>query len=165
MRGALDVGGGTVSNTTKYSLPDITLRWMIREVVRAQCGIVFDEEALKRANIPIAILADVVSPLPSSQTLVPPNSNGHSSGLKGRLNGKTSTIDSTPSGSTLSQVEVDAKQPLHDELKRDPLWWLLEIIPLTYTWQDEQGKWHTTLRCVLRQDLKLTQGFEPFVFR
>ena len=37
-------------------------------------------------------------------------------------------------------MHLDATQPIHDELKLQPLWWLLEIIPLTYSWQDEEGK-------------------------
>jgi len=46
---------------------------------------------------------------------------------------------------TAAELELDANdalQPLHDELKIDPLWWLLEIVPLQYSWQDAQGVWH-----------------------
>ena len=72
------MGGGAVTNATEFSLSDITLRWMVREVVRAQCGVAFDEDALKRANIPVAVLADVISPLPESPTEQNGNSNaGH----------------------------------------------------------------------------------------
>lgn len=40
-------------------------------------------------------------------------------------------------------VGVDALQPLHDQLKIDPAWWLLEIIPLTHTVRDADGKTQT----------------------
>ncbi|KAJ3800882.1 hypothetical protein GGU11DRAFT_334189 [Lentinula aff. detonsa] len=41
-----DIGGGSVSNSTKESLSDISLRWMVRQVVESQCGIQFNEDAL-----------------------------------------------------------------------------------------------------------------------
>lgn len=46
---------------------------------------------------------------------------------------------------TTEEIELDnadALEPLHDELKANPLWWLLEIIPLQYSWQDANGVWH-----------------------
>ncbi|KAK7036859.1 hypothetical protein R3P38DRAFT_3480660 [Favolaschia claudopus] len=46
-----DVGGGAVTNDTPHSLSDITLRWMIRQIVSSGCGIQFDPAALKRASI------------------------------------------------------------------------------------------------------------------
>ncbi|KAF8628631.1 hypothetical protein AX15_003766 [Amanita polypyramis BW_CC] len=52
-----DVGGGAVPNNTDHSLANITLRWMVREVIGSQCGILFDEAALARNGI-----ADVAFP-------------------------------------------------------------------------------------------------------
>ncbi|KAK7022138.1 hypothetical protein R3P38DRAFT_3195528 [Favolaschia claudopus] len=46
-----DVGGGAVTNDTPHSLSDITLRWMVRQIVSSGCGIQFDPAALKRASI------------------------------------------------------------------------------------------------------------------
>jgi len=43
-----DVGGGSTSNSTSRSLSNITLRWMVREVITAQCGIIFDQRALSQ---------------------------------------------------------------------------------------------------------------------
>ena len=54
--------------------------------------------------------------------------------------------DSDASGASA----VDAVQPLHDELKLDRWWWLLEIIPTNYTYQDDRGVWHSKWRCVAR---------------
>lgn len=98
-----DVGGGAVSNGTTSSLANISLRWMIREVIASGCGILFDASALMRANI---------------------------------------TLDPEPTTAEVDLDMQDAVQPLHDELKLDPLWWLLEIIPLQYSWQDADGIWH-----------------------
>lgn len=47
-----------------------------------------------------------------------------------------------PTAAELDMDNVDALQPIHDELKIDPLWWLLEIIPLQFSWQDADGVWH-----------------------
>lgn len=81
---------------------------MVQEVVKSQCGIQFDELALKRASI-------------------------------------YSIFPHTPVEESPAQQELDAGdalQPIHDELKLNVLWWLLEIIPLFYSWQDENGVWH-----------------------
>ncbi|KAJ7160144.1 hypothetical protein C8R46DRAFT_1223641 [Mycena filopes] len=47
-----DIGGGNVKNDVARSLSDITLRWMVRQVVASNCGILFEADALKRATIP-----------------------------------------------------------------------------------------------------------------
>ncbi|KAF9485751.1 hypothetical protein BDN70DRAFT_870613 [Pholiota conissans] len=98
-----DVGGGAVTNDTASNLANISLRWMIREVVASGCGIKFDAEALVRANI---------------------------------------SLNVEPTTAEVDMDMTDVLQPLHDELKLDPLWWLLEIIPLQFSWQDANGVWH-----------------------
>lgn len=47
-----------------------------------------------------------------------------------------------PTPEELSMDKGDALQPIHDELKLDILWWLLEIIPMTFNWQGADGVWH-----------------------
>jgi hypothetical protein len=44
----------------------------------------------------------------------------------------------------------DAIQPLHDELKAAPMWWLLEIVPMKFKYQEPDGTWNTTFRYVDR---------------
>lgn len=39
-------------------------------------------------------------------------------------------------------TDIDELQPIHDELKIDWLWWILEIVPLTWSCQDADGNWH-----------------------
>ncbi|TFK23045.1 hypothetical protein FA15DRAFT_670876 [Coprinopsis marcescibilis] len=46
-----DVGGGSVHNSQVRNLGNISLRWMVREILASGCGIKFDSEALARANI------------------------------------------------------------------------------------------------------------------
>jgi hypothetical protein len=102
---AEDIGGGAAIDLSR-----ITLRWMVRQVISSQCGIIFDDAALIRASIPVRTF-------PSASPI--------------KANSEELVLDG-----------MDALQPTHDEIKKDPLWWLLEIIPLHYSWQDEQGVWH-----------------------
>jgi uncharacterized protein (DUF2235 family) len=99
-----DVGGGAVTDNTKHSLAQISLRWMVKEVMNSECGIIFDETELVRWSIP------------STATAAPPDS---------------AELDNE-----------DAVQPIHDQLVENPIWWLLEIVPLHYTWQDAHNVWH-----------------------
>ncbi|KIJ51595.1 hypothetical protein M422DRAFT_120651, partial [Sphaerobolus stellatus SS14] len=41
-----DVGGGSVENHVRPNLAHIPLRWMIREIFKANIGIIFNIEAL-----------------------------------------------------------------------------------------------------------------------
>lgn len=83
---------------------------MVREVMTAQCGVIFDTDALHRESIPTGDF--------------PPG---------------TST---TAGSKELAMDSVDMDEPEYDQLKANWLWWLLEIIPLPYSWQDDQGVWH-----------------------
>ncbi|KAI8971176.1 hypothetical protein BD414DRAFT_501210 [Trametes punicea] len=155
-----DVGGGAVANTVEVSLSDITLRWMVREVVLAQCGITFDEASLLRANIPESIFRGTEFGLPAETTLT---RNTHSHGF-------TVLDDAGPSSAEAVSVNAqngagsgdaaassplngqrndplhcsaDALSPIHDALRTTPVWWLLEIIPMSYTVQEPDGSWKT----------------------
>jgi hypothetical protein len=109
------VGGGIDPDTTKHSLAQITLRWMIRQICSAQCGIIFDEDALSRHDIDLP---------------PPPMKSSEASPVE--------PADDAP----------DAIQPLHDGLKTNPLWWILEVIPGNFPYQDEEGCWHSNWRYV-----------------
>jgi hypothetical protein len=99
-----------------HELSNISLRWMVHEVMKSQCGVMFDEQALSRASIPhYNFLIKSVSP-----------------------------IDGRPNLDT-----ADALEPLHDVLKVNVMWWLLEIVPSHYSWQDDKGVWHKEWKCVL----------------
>lgn len=41
---------------------------------------------------------------------------------------------------------LDATQSLNDSFKKSPVWWVLEILPLSWTWQDDKGAWHRQWR-------------------
>ena len=46
----------------------------------------------------------------------------------------------------MSSEELDAEDAIlgnmHDELYRQPLWWILELLPVRRSWQQPQGVWH-----------------------
>jgi hypothetical protein len=54
------------------------------------------------------------------------------------------TITFPPTLPELDDDKADAVQPIHDELKLNPLWWIVELFPLRYLWQDANGVWHTS---------------------
>ena len=111
----LDVGGGSIPDTDRTSLAQITLQWMVKEITASQCGIIFDDAALERHDIDVSIF-------PS----------------------KASELD--PDDGYAEQVRLEAKQPIHDRCKEQPLWWLGEIFPLPYSYQDGNGVWHKSWR-------------------
>ncbi|KAI0269948.1 hypothetical protein BC834DRAFT_578837 [Gloeopeniophorella convolvens] len=138
-----DVGGGSVPDRADHSLANIPLRWMVREIMLAQCGILFDSAALHRWKIP-PMVDDLlkspaseggpITPVPRQMTLHSPTTND-------------AQDYETINNSTMNLVEdsqldaQDATQPIHDELKSTPVWWLLEIIPTSYMRHTVQGKW------------------------
>ena len=108
-----DVGGGNVENTVKSSLADIPLRWMIREVIESKCGIQFDPEAMKAANVKIGDLSTIIKHIEDG---------------------------SHRCAADAESDKKDVLQPIHDSLS-NPLWWILELIPLRFSWQNKEGAW------------------------
>lgn len=132
----IDVGGGDTPQGTP-TLSDITLRWMIREIVSSQCGIFFDENALAAANIPLSMIG-----LSAAEAQ-----------LDDKLRGaETDAADGLPSPLYSPQAakldSVDAIQSIHDPLQSQPSWWALEVIPFFVSWQDQNGVWHRSWRFV-----------------
>lgn len=107
-----DVGGGAVKDTVPRSLADISLRWMVGQILAANCMIKWRPGVL--------------------DVLLNPATNSEAGG--------------NASSSRPDLDSLDALQPLHDPLKKKPVWWILEFLPLSWTWQDEQGKWHRQWR-------------------
>ena len=97
---------------------------MVEQIVLADCNIVFDLDGFNIWEIPHTI-AQVGQHNDSSLT----NGDvGHASnGLGGDIN------------------QRDAVQKITDELWKTPLWWILEFLPLSHTYEDEKDKWVTTL--------------------
>jgi hypothetical protein len=103
---------------------------MIEQIVSAECPILFDEAAFARRKIPYAITQRRFS-LPAKG--------------QGPATGEEEGGDSNGAGGD-QQDALDVVQSMDDELKRKPMWWILEIIPMTYTFQNAQDKWVTRWR-------------------
>ena len=117
-----DIGGGSHHNRLRNSLSFLPLRWMIREVEDAKCGIVFDEkrkEDYMREALPI-------SESPHAQDAVSAQgaANGHSA-----------------QSHTLPRYAADVFATLYDQLVLAWIWWLLEAFPLLTTYQTMDGDW------------------------
>ncbi|KZT12113.1 uncharacterized protein LAESUDRAFT_670416 [Laetiporus sulphureus 93-53] len=127
-----DIGGSAVGDDEKLALSDITLRWMVRQIVASQCGIVFDQAELLRANIPDSIFGfPVTPPLEEKRLRDDPSSSTEGSGEQIPVE-RPAVLD-----------KMNAVQPMHDQLKQIPVWWLLEVTPTSYNWQEPNGRWHT----------------------
>jgi len=109
-----DIGGGNWPDNTQHSLSNISLRWMIEQIVLADCNILFNFDAFDRLHIPRTI-----------------GQQKYASPAKG--DGPLKDIDNQ-----------DAVQKITDQLWKNPLWWILEIFPTSYTYQNAKGKWVTS---------------------
>lgn len=113
-----------MDNTVLNNLADIPLRWMVREVVVSQCGIQFDAAMMETMNVHVNLPAPDFF-RPTSITLDPAPH---------------------PSDKDAATDKLDSTMPLHDELRIEPIWWILELVPLPFTWQDAAGVWHSKWR-------------------
>jgi len=140
-----DVGGGSVDDTFRYSLGDISLRWMVKQVKLSGCRIEFDPDALRRADIDVAAIL-LAGPMEAttipSAPLAPHGEEGSEDDLI-RRESKAEILSQVP------EVQAD----IHDELGTfgfssffswtKLVYWFLEICPATFIWQDAGG---TTIR-------------------
>jgi hypothetical protein len=127
---------------------------MVREVVEAKCGIIFDETAIADWNIQ----EDDLKPMPGGPSKsksaigkwvtwqTHDNSGKEHRSAPGTVN---------PQGSDDSAVKKffnidDALEDKGDLLKWNSLkaivWWIFEMTPTLYEWQDQDGKWWKQLR-------------------
>ncbi|KAN0138084.1 Uncharacterized alpha/beta hydrolase domain (DUF2235) domain containing protein [Lactarius tabidus] len=125
-----DVGGGSTPNSSPNSLSNISLRWMVQEILRANCGILFDYDAFEQCGIPITIGKDIYPPTGTSLAA-------------DQASGSGNDIDNGGVVTEYQADAVDVAQPMHDQLKKNLLWWILEIMFTSYTYQNEQDKWAT----------------------
>ncbi|KAF8996538.1 hypothetical protein BDQ17DRAFT_1429685 [Cyathus striatus] len=157
-----DVGGGSVSNKTRYSLARIPLRWMIRECFKTGSGIMFDSESLKTIGLDPSTLYPFVTPRPPPASLGTNKIEKHPAvpiplRLQARLKKKDKIPELNPESKHvpppfLSEEDEeirDALSPKYDQLKLKKTWWILEIIPMQLRYQRGDDKWITKLTCNL----------------
>lgn len=108
---------------------------MIREVIASNCSIQFDTAMMEKFNVHCTIPPEEYF----SASLNAANT------LATKQQAKTTEVQAEPSAQDEASDCVDALKPLHDDLVSLPLapaWWLLEIIPFGFSWQDRFGVWH-----------------------
>lgn len=149
-----DVGGSAVPDTVRYSLADISLRWMVKQVILSQCGIRFDPTALRKADIDVTtiVLAGPTQPaarnpeaeVGSSLQVEPasPGGDGSSEPMLPKGKGRNVEEQSWPR-------EEDVLADIHDQMLVKPIWWLLEFLPMKFIWQDRNGVWKSRWGYVL----------------
>lgn len=119
--------------TESHSLADITLRWMVREVMAdSDCGIQFDTEMMSN----LGVCPDFPPELYFSESLHEANASTHSPQAKG------TEIQPRPSARDRASDGFAAFSTIHDEMVRTRLWWILEVIPMAFAWQDKDSGWH-----------------------
>jgi hypothetical protein len=94
---------------------------MIGQIMQTECHILFDYDVFPRWSIPPTI--------GQGKPLSPPQGE----------------VTSTNEDADALDVQ-DAVQKITDQLFKVPLWWILEIFPTSYTYQNAQDKWITTWR-------------------
>lgn len=129
MRLPKDVGGGCLQNGAEAGLADISLRWMVREVISSQCGILFKDAVTSTMNVQVD--------LPAETFTTPASSSSQQQGPF-----PSTSQEPASTGSDASLDTNDCVKPLHDQLKARPIWWLLEVVPFLSSYQDEMGNWH-----------------------
>jgi len=149
-----DVGGGAVKDTVRYSLADISLRWMVKQVILSQCGIKFDAAALRRHDIDISTIVLLAPKRPADENdvaagagdpLHSSHTHTHAAPDSPGADGSTELmVQSGRDGNVDAQNwprEQDVLADLHDQLKIAPIWWILEFVPMKFTWQNPDGTW------------------------
>lgn len=123
---SIDVGGGNVTDDTRPNVANIPFRWMLNEIVKAKCGILFDNTALDALRIPYDCVPRAnMSSIPmrsrfASELTAVGDDEQPSTSKKGDNNDE-------PISSWKEADRADAIAPVHDALGQNPLWRLLQI--------------------------------------
>lgn len=143
-----DVGGGHAEDVEQHALSNIPLRWMVREILKTRCHILFDETALNEWSIS----AEIIQQAPDSDSELMRETSDSALYIPK----VTATPPETPDmpnvalrsagpeavmPESLNADALDAVQGIGDQLKGSVFWWVIEIIPTNYMWQNEQDEW------------------------
>ncbi|KAH9033056.1 hypothetical protein EDB84DRAFT_1561796 [Lactarius hengduanensis] len=133
-----DVGGGVHDNKIQ-ALSDISLRWMVRELVKAGVKVIFDEQALSDRGIPLPMITS--QPITNGPQPQYPVTNSVLINPK-KENGNQSSPNRDWPDRDADDVK-DVKRKINDQLGKFS-WKLLECIPTWYSALDKKGQPITT---------------------
>lgn len=136
----VDVGGGSVPNSTVHSLASISLRWMVRECFKTHTGILFKTEQLRGIGMDPMSLWPEVSQRPAALTA----ENARIQALPKKLYTPkhVRNVENRPVAPHLTEEELelrDALSPVFDQLSISRSWWLLELLPVKMRYQRGDG--------------------------
>ncbi|KDR71517.1 hypothetical protein GALMADRAFT_74846 [Galerina marginata CBS 339.88] len=153
-----DIGGGSVTNGSKPCLARIPLRWMIRECFRTNSGILFHAEGLKGVGLDPTCLYPVVLSRPPALPL--DKSSSETGFLQPIPKAKKSVPNPTDDGDETTALALpvtqeqeseeladlkDSLAPIYDQLTLAWFWWILEIIPMKFHFQNGAHFWEYKL--------------------
>lgn len=176
----VDVGGSSSSPNNQGALENVSLRWMIKEVLLAQPGLIFRQDETRLDDLGIIITptsshdpskeirgdpdgaspestpsstaaSPAVSPsreVPRSPYSQPRPTLQQTTQSKSQILNPPSVIEPASSPSPYLPIDArpeDVRCAINDHA-RNPVWWLLEFIPMITAWQDGRDRWHNRLR-------------------
>lgn len=161
----IDVGGGNVADGTNPDLSNISFRWMLHQIVKSKCGILFDYDGLNILKVP----HDCV-PRPN---IIPPMNSKSSSDVtviggdeRSEKKGEDVAIPSWEEAD-----RIDAAAEAHDALKANPLWWFLQVPSWTgkrvdFTGQrifpeDDTRQTRSNIHWTVLERMKSKKGYAP----
>lgn len=162
------MGGGNELNEVAITLANPSLRWMVTEVLKANAGVIFKEDAFqdRLPSLAAKVKAFQNAHAPTSYLDVKLQYHDHSSEATVG-NGSIMTLPLTPMSTCFEKAhegkpethhnevfepteEQEANGDRHDMLLENPLWYILEILPLKQRWMNKKGKQVKRPRYVLR---------------
>jgi hypothetical protein len=162
----LDIGGGDVVDGVPLNLSNIAFRWMLHEIVKAKCGIIFDDKGLDYLKVPY----DCV-PRGGLSSIPMKSSKSRDATAVGE---EEPPKEKGVEGSIMSWKQadgLDATAALHDMLKCNPLWWFLQVPCWTgkridWTGQrrfpkDETRKAHSHIHWTVTERETKGKGYKP----
>jgi hypothetical protein len=126
---------------------------MVREVVEAKCGIIFDETAIADWNIQEDDLK-LMTRGPSKSAIgkwaswqTHDNSGNEHPLAPGEVNPQGSDGSVVKQFFNMDDALADKGDILKLKLSLKTIgWWIFEMTPTLYEWQDQDGKWWKQLR-------------------
>jgi len=110
---------------------------MVKQVVLSQCGILFDHAALRNADIDISSIVFMDHNQPTVGDLW--KTGSHMTKSPSMTHGRENA--NGHDAAELWPMDHDVLTDCHDELKSKKVWWMLEMFPMKYAWQEANGKW------------------------
>ncbi|KAI0308353.1 hypothetical protein B0F90DRAFT_162350 [Multifurca ochricompacta] len=141
-----DVGGGSVLDSNGHALSNISLRWMIKELLDADCGVLFNLSAFGRWNLDVNLVQPQLST--ASQSQLTSQGLDQNRGLTNRAKGRENQSQASLSTYELEDLKDLQQKPI-DQLEKKPIsmWWFLEIIPTTFTFTNPLGETESKRDC------------------